>query len=290
MLASIPYPIALIGSVAVLILAFLAHAIGHRIITKQGDKPQERYRKRKFLNTSILVLAVLIIALLWARRLQRASTFLGLVGAGVAIALREPLLSVAGRIAIFAGHMFTVGDRVEINQIKGDVIDVGFFYTRMMEVGSWIKADQFSGRIVQISNSMIFGTPVFNYTQNFSYVWDEVVLPITYDSNLDGARKIMLDVGRQYTGDFLKEAQTDLQAMQRYFMVPEVELQPTVFVKVTDNWLELSMRYIVNPKERRAGASFLYDHIFKAVHGRDDIKIASTSMDLTVHQEDQEAA
>jgi small-conductance mechanosensitive channel len=287
---SLPYPVAILGSAIVLLLAFLTHWIGHRVITKRRDEPRERYRQRKFLNTAIIVLAVMLIGLLWARRLQRTSTFLGLVGAGVAIALRDPLLSVAGRIAIFAGHMYTVGDRIEINQLKGDVIDVGFFYTRMMEIGSWIKADQFSGRIVQFSNSMIFGSAVFNYTQNFSYIWDEVVLPITYDSDLQAAKNILLTAGRDYSRDFLKDAQSDLKAMQRYFVVPQFELEPTVFVKVTDNWLELSMRYVVNPKQRRAGASFIYENVFKQLREREDVKIASTTMDLTVHREDQSAA
>jgi small-conductance mechanosensitive channel len=287
---SLPYPVAILGSAIVLLLAFLTHWIGHRVITKRRDEPRERYRQRKFLNTAIIVLAVMLIGLLWARRLQRTSTFLGLVGAGVAIALRDPLLSVAGRIAIFAGHMYTVGDRIEINQLKGDVIDVGFFYTRMMEIGSWIKADQFSGRIVQFSNSMIFGSAVFNYTQNFSYIWDEVVLPITYDSDLQAAKNILLTAGRDYSRDFLKDAQSDLKAMQRYFVVPQFELEPTVFVKVTDNWLELSMRYVVNPKQRRTGASFIYENVFKQLREREDVKIASTTMDLTVHREDQSAA
>src|SRR5207237_8593116 len=142
---------------------------------------------------------------------QRAVTFAGVGGAGGAVALREPLVSIAGRIAIFVGKIFNVGDRIEINQMKGDVIDIGFFYTRMMEVGNWIGGDQASGRIVQIPNSKVFGTAIFNYTQNFSYIWDEVHLPITYDSNFDSATRILLDVGGEYTKEFLKGAQEELE-------------------------------------------------------------------------------
>ena len=76
------------------------------------------------------------VAILWAHTLQNKGTFLGLIGAGMAVALKEPLLSIAGRLAIFSGHMYTAGDRIELQEMKGDVIDVGFFYTRMLEIGS----------------------------------------------------------------------------------------------------------------------------------------------------------
>ena len=131
----------------------------------------------------MLVLGAVAIVGLWSKALPHTSTFLGLIGAGLAIALREPLLSIAGRLAVFAGHMYSVGDRIEINKMSGDVIDIGFFYTRMMEIGNWVKGDQYSGRIIQFANAQIFGTAVFNYTQNFSYIWDEIKLPITYASS-----------------------------------------------------------------------------------------------------------
>ncbi len=283
-MGKLPFPYAIIGTVLVLIVGWIAYFIGNQFIRKITNG-KERYRRHQFLNTAIVVAGAIIIALLWARLIGNKGTFFGILGAGLAIALREPLLSIAGGIAIFAGHMYAAGDRIEINKISGDVIDVGFFYTRMMEIGNWISADQATGRIVQFSNSQIFGTPVYNYTQNFAYLWDEVPLPITYDSNLAQARQIMLTAGEEYTREFLNKAEGQLQELRHSFLVPKVELKPHVFVSFDSNYVTLTMRYVVDPKQRRAARSFLFERILKGVGERNDIHFGSTTQDLTLHGE-----
>jgi small-conductance mechanosensitive channel len=176
-----------------------------------------------------------------------------------------------------------VGDRIELNKMTGDVIDIGIFYTRLMEIGNWISGDQASGRIVQFSNSIVFGTPVYNYTQNFGYIWDEIELPLTYDSNARAASDILLQVGRQYTEDFLKGAEADVKRMQRYFLVPDMDFDPAVYAEVTSNWLSLRMRYLVDPRKRRDAKNYIWSEVFKKIQGRKDIAIGSSTMDLTVH-------
>ena len=280
----LPYPIPVIGTIIAIVVALILHFAARGYVQHTSDDHREQYRKRKFFTTVIAFAAGIAIVILWAHTLKQKGTFLGLLGAGVAIALKEPLLSIAGRLAIFAGHMYTAGDRIELEKMAGDVIDIGFFYTRMLEIGSWIDADQYSGRILLIPNSMIFGTPILNYTQHLSRIWDEVVLPITYQSNMEEAIGILTDVGNQYTREFLKDAEHELEEMRHHFLVPNVELKPTVFVKVTSNWLELTMRYVVDPKKRRPASSFIYSEIFKRVSKAKDIQIASETMDLTVHR------
>jgi len=274
--------IAVLGSIAVILLAPAIYYIYASYLRRKVTDRGENFRRRNAFKTLLVVFSALIIGLLWARLLQHASTFLGIIGAGLAIALREPLLSIAGRIAILAGHMYSVGDRIQLNQMSGDVIDVGLFYTRMMEVGNWIDADQVTGRIVQFANSQVFGTAIFNYTETFSYIWDQVKLPITYKSNTEAASQILLDVGNEYTREFLQGAEAQMEEMRRYFLVPSLELNPNVFLKVTDNWLELSMRYIVDPKQRRTATNFIYTEVYKRIQRREDIQIASETMDLTI--------
>lgn len=286
----LPYPIAIVGTFAVIVLAWLIHWIGSRVIGKSVSDPKERYRRRTFLSTALLISAVVITIILWARLLQRTGTFLGLIGAGVAVALRDPLLSIAGRIAIFSGNIYSVGDRIEINRMSGDVIDVGFFYTRMMEIGNWITGDQASGRVTQFSNSAVFGHAVFNYTQNFSYIWDEAKLPVTYESDVQQAQRILLEAGRQYTREFLQGARQELDAMRRHALVPEFELEPTVYMKVTSNWVELTMRYVVDPKKRRSASTFIYAHVLEGLQSHDNITMGSDTMDLTVHPPDNDSA
>lgn len=284
------HPISVYGTAGVLVLAYLIHSVGGKIVAARTDNYEEGYRRRKFLTTVVAVLAAVIITVLWARLFQQKGTVLGLLGAGLAVALREPLLSIAGRIAIFAGHMYSVGDRIEINKISGDVVDVGFFYTRMMEIGNWVQADQATGRIVQFSNSIVFANHVYNYTQNFSYLWDEIHLMITYDSNVKETMNILLRAAEGYTKEFLHKAEVELERLQHSFLVPKVDLKPHVFMKVTDNWVELSLRYVVDPKKRRPAATFMWERILAEVQARNDIRMASTSMELTVHLDRPQSA
>jgi small-conductance mechanosensitive channel len=278
------YPVAILGTIIAFVLAWIIKAVGDRYIDHRYTDAKEHYSKRTLLSTLLTLAVAVTVIILWARLFEQRGTFFGLVGAGVAVALKEPLLSIAGRLAIFAGHMYSVGDRIELDKMKGDVVHIGFFYTRMMEIGNWIHGDQASGRLLQFSNSQVFGKAVFNYTQDFSYIWDEVCLPITYGSNLSATTRILTEVGAQYTQDFLKGAQVEMERMQRAFLVPKFELDPQVYVKITSNWLELAMRYVVEPKKRRSASSFIYTEVFKRVQERDDIQIASETMDLTVRQ------
>ncbi len=244
---------------------------------------REQFRRRKASATLIVLLAIAAIIIVWAQELQRTATFLGLIGAGIAIALREPLLGIAGRVAVLFGKMFVIGDRIEINQMKGDVVDIGFFYTRMMEIGNWVQGDQYSGRIIQFSNAQLFGNAVFNYTRHFNFIWDEIMLPITYQSNLGAAVEMVEQAGLRYSQAYLSQARQELAEMQRYFLVAEVEVRPSVFMKVTSNWLELNLRYVVNPKLRRQASNYIFQEIFQQLKSRDDVWIASTTEDLTLH-------
>jgi small-conductance mechanosensitive channel len=278
----LPYPVPIIGTVIAVLATSILYWASVAYTNHAFEDPRERYRRRNFFTTIVVFAAGIAVAILWARTLKQTGTFLGLLGAGLAVALREPLLSLAGRMAVFSGHMYTAGDRIEIQKMIGDVIDIGFFYTRMLEIGSWIGGDQYSGRVLLIPNSVIFGSPILNYTQYLSCIWDEVTLPITYQSNVDRATKILMDVGGQYTEAFLKDAQRELDEMKRKFLVPKLEFEPMVYVKVTSNWVQLTMRYVVEAKKRRAASSYIYKEVFSRVQQAKDIQIASETMDLTV--------
>lgn len=278
----IPYPIPVFGTIAVFVAGSIILAAGHKIISSHASNPKEEYRRRRLLNTLVLVVGAAVVIGLWSKLFQHTSTFLGLIGAGMAVALREPLLSIAGRIAIFVGYMYNAGDRIEINKMSGDVIDVGFFYTRMMEIGNWIGGDQYSGRIIQFANAQVFGTAVFNYTRNFAYIWDEIKFPVTYNSDIKAAADILKKAGGDYSREFMAGAEAQIEKMERVFRVPRFEVEPVVYMKVTDNWVELTLRYLVAPHKRRAASSYIFGAIFEQIEGRKDIQIASSTMSLTV--------
>lgn len=278
-----PYPVATIGTAIVLVAAFLLDRMGVALLRRRGGSPQEKYMRRTNLGLLTTLGAVLVLIFLWARLFQNKGTFFGLLGAGVALALREPLLSIAGRLSIWAGHMYRVGDRIEFQTMAGDVIGIGIFYTRMLEIGNWIHGDQTTGRIVQFPNASVYQHPVYNYTQHFSYIWDELLLPITYASDAAAATEILVKTGQEYTRDFLESARGELARLKSEFLLPDLNVDPTVYTKVTSNYVELRMRYLVDPRKRRAASSWLYARIFDRVREHPGIGIGSDTMDLTVH-------
>lgn len=283
------YPVATIGTLVTLAVAFIADRVGAAMINRRATSDQQRYGWRGNLGIIITLLAALTILLFWARLLQYKGTFFGLLGAGFALALRDPLLSIAGRLSIWAGHMYRVGDRIEFNHMIGDVAEIGFFYTRMLEIGNWIPADQATGRIVQFPNASVYQSPIFNYTQNFSFIWDEIQLPLTYTSDVPQATNILLEVGEEYTRKFVDPAKSELEKLRNTYLLPDLNLQPTVYTKVTSNYVELTMRYLVDARQRRTANSWLYSHMFDKLRPHTNIVIGSDTMNLTLFQGDDDS-
>lgn len=285
-----PYPIATIGTLIAVVVGFVVDRIGVAIIGRQSGTPQQKYIRRTNFGLLITLAVALALVFLWARLFHNKGTFFGLVGAGLALALREPLLSIAGRLSIWAGHLYRVGDRIEFQSMAGDVIGIGIFYTRMLEIGNWIHGDQATGRIVQFPNSSVYQHPVYNYTQDFSYIWDELMLPVTYASDVAAATDILTSTGEEYTREFLEAAEGELEKLRSNYLLPDLNLKPTVFTKVTSNYVELTMRYLVNPRQRRTVSSWLYARIFDRVRQNAEISIGSDTMDLTVHPPEKKGA
>lgn len=277
------YPIATIGTAIVLVSAFAVDRVVAAVVRRGAEDKREQYMRRMNLRLLIVIAGAVAIVFLWARLLPNKGTFFGLLGAGLAVALKEPLLSIAGRLSIWLGHLYRVGDRIEFQGMGGDVISIGVFYTRMMEIGNWIHGDQATGRIVQFPNSSVYQNSVYNYTQNFSFIWDELMLPVTYGSDVPAARDILAKTGEEYTRDFLTSAQSELERLRADSLVPDLNLKPTVYTKVTSNYVELTMRYLVDPRKRRPANSWLYQRIFDRIRANPNISIGSDTMDLTVH-------
>jgi len=277
------YPVATIGTAIAVGAGFVLYGIAAAIIRQGNREQREQYMRRVNARLVLTIAVVAAIILLWARLLPNKGTFFGLLGAGLAVALKEPLLSIAGRLSIWLGHLYRVGDRIEFQGMGGDVINIGIFYTRMLEIGNWIHGDQATGRIVQFPNSAVYQNSVYNYTQNFSFIWDELTLPVTYASDVSAATGILVQTGQEYTRDFLSSAQGELDKLRSEAVVPDLNLEPTVFTRVTSNYVELTMRYLVEPRKRRQASSWLYQRIFEKVRDKENISIGSDTMDLTVH-------
>lgn len=273
--------------VAGLLRAAIAAALGR----KGAVKP--RFWVRQVIGLVALAAILAGIGVIWAPALKNASGIFGLVAAGVAVALQRVITSFAGYLIILRGNVFTVGDRITIGGVRGDVVALGFMQTTVLEMGQsppeqaaepaiWVRGRQYTGRVVRITNDKIFDSPVYNYTREFPYVWDEIIIPIHHDADRKRAEEILLSVAGAHTRDVIAEATPCIDELRRhYFVKGNIELEPRVFMTITDNWLELALRFI----SREPGVRGLKDALSRGIlteFASAGISIASSTSEISV--------
>jgi small-conductance mechanosensitive channel len=220
-----------------------------------------RYHRFEFWlrqTTSIAVALIGLIGLLsiWFDNPARLTTAVGLVSAGLAFALQRVVTAFAGYLLILRGNTFHVGDRIVMGAVRGDVIAIGFLQTTIMEMGQppsvqsadpdmWVKGRQYSGRLVSVTNAKVFDDAVYNYSRDFPYIWDEMSLPVSYNSNWTAARQILLDAAKKHAANITQLSEASLTILDKRFALNRAELEPSVFIRLTDNWIELSLRFLV---------------------------------------------
>jgi len=234
-------------------------------VVLRGEAPraiQARFWAHQAINLSSSLLVVLGLASIWFDDPARLATALGLVGAGLAFALQRVITAFAGYVVILRGNNFTVGDRISMGGVRGDVLSLGFMQTTLMEMGVapgsdagpsvWVKSRQFTGRIVTVTNAKIFDEPVYNYTRDFPYIWEEISVPIRYGDDRNRAEAIMLEAARRRTLDPSTISEEAAQSLQRRFDLHRLDFEPRVFYRLTSNWLELTVRFVFNDHGTRA--------------------------------------
>lgn len=237
---------------------------------------ETRYRVRKFITFLSYIIIVLVLTLIFSDRLGGLTVAMGVAGAGVAFALQEVIASIAGWFAITFANFFSTGDRVQLGGIKGDVIDISFLRTTIMEIGEWVKGDLYTGRVVRVANSFVFKEPVYNYSGDFPFLWDEIVVPVKYGSDHHLARKILESIADEVAGEFSKEAVKAWDEMLTKFLLEDAGVTPAVTLIANDNWMEFTVRYVVNFKTRRRTKDQLFTRILDEF-GKSDGKVEFAS-------------
>lgn len=275
----------LTAKVASAIVALLVVLGGGRLLLRSVEhyvKDNEaRYRARKFVSFLRYAVAALALAIIFSERLAGLTVVFGVAGAGIAFALQEVIASIAGWMAISSGGFYSTGDRVQLGGIKGDVIDIGVLRTTLMEVGQWVDGDLYNGRIVKIANSFVFKEPVFNYSADFPFLWDEVKLLVRYGSDWKAAKTMLASVGEEVCADFARRSKAAWSEAVAKYRLEEAAVEPTVTLIANDNWLELTLRYVVDYRKRRGVKDQLYTRILEEIdRSGDRIRLASATFEL----------
>lgn len=239
----------LIVVLLVIVLVWLLVKFLKSRATKQIKDSGKAYHLKKFIDVSGFALVVLALLFIYIKQLGSFTVALGVAGAGIAFALQEVIVSIAGWIALMTGNFYKTGDRVQLGGIKGDVIDIGVLRTTLMETGDWVDGDLYNGRIVRIANSFVFKEPVFNYSGDFPFLWDEIKIPIQYGSNYALARKILNEIADAHLGEYTKRANEVWQKMVKKYLIENAQTAPMITMVTTDNWVEYTLRYVVNFKK-----------------------------------------
>lgn len=240
------------------------------------------YATQKFARWTNNAILFLLFIYIFGSNLSGLSTALGFAGAGITYALREVIMSIAGWFAILFGDFFNAGDRVRLGGIKGDVVDISALRTTLMEIGEWVDGDQYTGRKVRVANSYIFSSPVYNYTSSFEFLWDEITIPVPFDSDLDLARDLLLEIAAKHTDFYLEEAEHSWNKMRREFKLEDASLENQVYLNLTENTVEISLRYVVDYQERREVKDKLFRDLFNAFKDAGpDLEIVPNTLEIS---------
>lgn len=266
--------------IGILIIWLVIKAIQKNFISKLKDS-SHRHKTKKVSTFVGYLFSIILIAIIYSNKLGGFTIALGVAGAGIAFALQEVIASFAGWLAILFGGFYKTGDRVQLGGIKGDVMDIGILRTTVMEIGQWVDGDLYNGRIVLIANSFIFKEPVFNYSGDFPFLWDEIKIPIQYGSNYKKAEVLFAEIAKKTAGDLTTISQEKWNALQKRFLLENAQTEPMVSLIANDNWVEFTLRYVVHFRKRRITKSELFTQILTEVEKTNgDIKFASATFHL----------
>ena len=256
-----PLLVSIIKFMIILALILMVIQLIRRYFKKNISNTIIRYKAQKGIELVGYALLIILAIIYFSGSIKDFTIIIGLFTAGLAFTLQELILSIAGSIYIFLVKVYKPGDRIEINGIKGDVIDVDSIYTTMMEIGEWVSSDNYSGRIVKLSNAFVFKGPIYNYAQDFPFIWDEFNLPIRYGSDIDLAKSMIIKIASEILSEYTKDSKTDWTTVVNKYYIEDAQIDPTLAISLTDNWIQFNLRYIVDYKKRRYVKHLLNDKI-----------------------------
>ncbi|NNC97973.1 MAG: mechanosensitive ion channel [Gammaproteobacteria bacterium] len=279
------YPIAkqiLIASIGILLILILVQIIRSAVkksITNQSSK----YHALKFVGFFRYVAIILLLLFVFIEKVSGLAVSLGVVGAAIAFSLQEVITSIAGWLAITFGNFYKTGDRIKIGGIKGDVIDISLLRTTLFEVGDWVNGDLYNGRVVRIANSFLFKDPVFNYSGDFPFLWDEIQLPIRFESDRVKTKAIIKQATQNILKDHAKEFMPKWENLVEKYLLYNAEIEPVVTMQFDENWITYTIRYVVEFNQRRSVKNKLSEALLSSIEqSQGQVRIATASQEVTL--------
>ena len=276
----------LVASLLVVLVLLLARPLLMALIGRRTDNVTTLYRWRKISEYATLFVGLVALSQIWLIASRSVATYLGLLSAGLAIALKDPVSNSFGWLFIVTRRPFEVGDRIEIDGVAGDVIDIRYFQFSLMEIGKWVDADQSTGRVVHVPNQKVFTEPVANFNKGLSYIWNEIPVTITFESNWRRARELLLEIVVERTAPLSESAREHLRQAARRYLISYEKLTPIVYTKVEASGVVLTMRYLCDPRQRRGTETAIWEGVLDAFALEPDLEFAYPTQRLYFRSQD----
>jgi small-conductance mechanosensitive channel len=259
--------------ITILVITLIRRAV-LKILSTKITQASSLYQWRKTISYIAFFFGFILVGRIWYQGVQALTTILGLSVAGLAIALKDPLVNLAGWAFLVWRRPLEVGDRIQIGNYKGDVIDVRIFQFTLMEIGNWVDADQSTGRVIHIPNGKIFTEMQANYSKGFQYIWDEIPVLVTFESDWENAKKILNEIAIEHGSSASQNAKLRVEKANEKFMIHYTKLTPIVYTEVKDSGIMLTIRYLCAPRGRRGAAQTIWEAILKEFCKHDNIDFA----------------
>jgi len=280
--------IKIFASLIISLILWILYSLIIKIVQRRTENVRTRYSWRKTSGYILIVLGIFLIGRLWFGGFQSIATYLGLLSAGLAIALKDLVSNFAGWLFIISRRPFSVGDRIQIGNYAGDVIDTRVFQFTLLEIGNWVNADQSTGRIIHIPNGMVLSEVLANYSKGFQYIWNEIPVLITFESNWKKAKKILQKIADKDAEHLSKTAEKRVKEASKKFMILYSRLTPIVYTSVQDSGVLLTIRYLCEPQRRRNSEQAIWEDILKEFARNGDIDFAYPTQRFYDHRLESE--
>jgi small-conductance mechanosensitive channel len=244
------------------------------IISDRIKDVKKHYYWSRSIGYGSTIIGILIIGSVWIKGIQSIATFFGLVSAGLAVALRDPISNFAGWLFIIWRQPFRVGDRIQISEFQGDVIDIRVFQFSILEIGNWVDSDQSTGRIIDIPNGKVLSEGLANYTKGFEYIWHEIPVLVTFESNWKKAKEMLTRIANEKVEHLTPDATQQLQSAAKKYMILYHHLTPIVYTTVKESGILLTIRFMTKPRQRRATNEMIWEAILVVFQKEPDIDLA----------------
>ena len=258
---------------AIVLIVILRRSVINLFVVRLEDA-KVRYNWKRVTSYTASFFALIIIGQIWLDGIGSIVTYLGLVSAGIAIALKDPITNITGWVFILWSRPLDVGDRIQLGKHAGDVIDVNMFNFTVMEIGNWVDADQNTGRLIHIPNGKIFTETLANYGKGFEYIFNEIPILITFESDWRKAKNILQDIVNNTGDQSSKAAEKQIKQASKKFLIEKQNVDSVVYTKVADSGVLLTIRYLCIPKARRETEHNIWEQILKEFEKHQNINLA----------------